>query len=166
MPSSPWLTCTCELHREGDFTQSISMLVVCLTEWVPFCPCIRHIISQDFISDALKNKKHWNSFNPDHGFFLHLDDLLEWVDKGTLKQHNKSKSAYEKLLNEPIKCYKCDETFGTVPRLKEHLLEDFETLRRAAVGGTTSSSAEGQAEKKHEADSVDGESDAKRRKQK
>ncbi|KAH8928504.1 HIT-like protein [Atractiella rhizophila] len=36
-----------------------------------------HVISTDFQSDRLKHKKHWNSFHPELGFFLHLSDLLE-----------------------------------------------------------------------------------------
>jgi hypothetical protein len=28
----------------------------------------------------MKSKKHANSFNPKLGFFLHLDDVLEWFD--------------------------------------------------------------------------------------
>lgn len=39
-----------------------------------------HIISSDLVSEKLKNKKHYNSFHPSLGFFLHLDDVLEWFD--------------------------------------------------------------------------------------
>jgi hypothetical protein len=39
-----------------------------------------HIISSDLCSPSLKNKKHYNSFHPKLGFFLHLDDVLEWFD--------------------------------------------------------------------------------------
>ena len=39
-----------------------------------------HIISSDLMSDCLKNKKHYNSFHPSHGFFLHLDDVLSWFE--------------------------------------------------------------------------------------
>ena len=35
-----------------------------------------HIISDDLCSKALKTKKHYNSFHPTLGFFLHVDDLL------------------------------------------------------------------------------------------
>jgi aprataxin len=28
----------------------------------------------------MKTKKHYNSFHPKHGFFLHLDDVLSWLD--------------------------------------------------------------------------------------
>lgn len=39
-----------------------------------------HIISDDLVSDKLKHKKHYNSFHPTLGFFLHLDDVLGWFD--------------------------------------------------------------------------------------
>ena len=39
-----------------------------------------HIIASDIFSDRLKNKKHYNSFHPKRGFFLHLDDVLSWFD--------------------------------------------------------------------------------------
>lgn len=95
------------------------------------------------------------------GFFLHLDDVIDWVEKGTLKQvgslhtvaflhtfslslcvqHNKSKSAYEKLLTDPLKCYECNETFSTIPKLKEHLVRDFKKRKDAASAVTVASSA-------------------------
>jgi hypothetical protein len=28
----------------------------------------------------MKNKKHYNSFHPKLGFFLHLDHVLEWLE--------------------------------------------------------------------------------------
>ena len=37
-----------------------------------------HIISDDLVSDNLKNKKQYNSFHPSLGFFLHLDHVINW----------------------------------------------------------------------------------------
>ncbi|KAJ3505558.1 hypothetical protein NLJ89_g7351 [Agrocybe chaxingu] len=37
-----------------------------------------HVISADLCSERMKNKKHYNSFHPKLGFFLHLDDVLSW----------------------------------------------------------------------------------------
>lgn len=34
----------------------------------------------DLISDSMKNKRHYNSFHPKRGFFLHLDDVLSWFE--------------------------------------------------------------------------------------
>ncbi|KAL0071539.1 aprataxin-like protein [Marasmius tenuissimus] len=39
-----------------------------------------HIISADLCSEKLKHKKHYNSFHPKLGFFLHVDDVLSWFD--------------------------------------------------------------------------------------
>lgn len=39
-----------------------------------------HVLSADLLSDKMKNKKHYNSFHPKLGFFLHLEDILEWFD--------------------------------------------------------------------------------------
>jgi hypothetical protein len=39
-----------------------------------------HVISSDLHSETMKNKKHYNSFHPKHGFFLHYDDVMSWFD--------------------------------------------------------------------------------------
>ena len=39
-----------------------------------------HIISSDLNSPSLKVKRHYNSFHPELGFFLHLDEVLSWFD--------------------------------------------------------------------------------------
>lgn len=39
-----------------------------------------HIISSDLVSNRLHNKKHYNSFHPSLGFFIHLDEVLAWFD--------------------------------------------------------------------------------------
>lgn len=45
------------------------------------------------------------------------------------KQHTKSKANYEKLLNSSLECFRCDETFSTIPRLKDHLRQEFDKLK-------------------------------------
>lgn len=93
----------------------------------------RHVISQDFISDSLKNKKHWNSFNPKHGeswttvplyavrlkssdgamppgFFLHLDDVLDWVEHKTLKEVTQAFPFYPAVLRPPLTSSPCHST--------------------------------------------------------
>lgn len=40
-----------------------------------------HVISGDLVSERLKNRKHYNSFHPTLGFFLHLDDVIELVEQ-------------------------------------------------------------------------------------
>lgn len=39
-----------------------------------------HVISDDLCSPSMKNKKHYNSFHPKLGFFLHLSEVLSWFD--------------------------------------------------------------------------------------
>lgn len=101
--------------------------------------------------------------------------MIEWVEKGTLKQvglslyrhllytlsqtlslqHNKSKSAYGKLLTDPLKCYECDETFTTIPKLKEHLVRDFKKRKEAASPVTGASTASKKRSSEVEAEEED-----------
>lgn len=39
-----------------------------------------HVVSSDLCSPTLKHKKHYNSFHPKLGFFLHVDDVLSWFE--------------------------------------------------------------------------------------
>jgi aprataxin len=39
-----------------------------------------HVISEDYCSPALKTKRHYNSFHPKLGFFLHLHEVMEWFE--------------------------------------------------------------------------------------
>jgi len=39
-----------------------------------------HVLSADLLSEKMKNKKHYNSFHPKLGFFLPIEDVLEWLD--------------------------------------------------------------------------------------
>lgn len=40
-----------------------------------------HVITNDFVSDRLKNKKHYNSFTTD--FFVLFDDVVRAVEEGS-----------------------------------------------------------------------------------
>ncbi|CAG8439394.1 1787_t:CDS:10 [Ambispora gerdemannii] len=78
-----------------------------------------HVISQDFISPTLKNKKHWNSFTTE--FFKDPDEISK-----TLQENGKihfDKDFYEELLKAPMKCHLCKKKMNTVPELREHLLK-------------------------------------------
>jgi aprataxin len=39
-----------------------------------------HVLSSDLCSEKMKHKKHYNSFHPKLGFFLHLHEVLSWFD--------------------------------------------------------------------------------------
>lgn len=74
-----------------------------------------HVISQDFNSKHLKNKKHWNSFNSP--FFRDSVDVIEEVSKhgkATVKDE-------ENLLNMELRCNRCRSAHPNIPRLKAHI---------------------------------------------
>lgn len=73
-----------------------------------------HVISQDFDSKHLKNKKHWNSFNS--AFFRDSVDVMEEIDKfgrATLKD--------EDILSMELRCHRCRSAHPNIPRLKSHI---------------------------------------------
>ncbi|KIJ44100.1 hypothetical protein M422DRAFT_169064 [Sphaerobolus stellatus SS14] len=88
-----------------------------------------HIIASDLFSDRMKHKKHYNSFHPKRGFFLHLEDVLSWFDATPSYYKTMAKlpkSQYEPLLKEDLICWRCNESFKTIPKLKEHLRAEWE----------------------------------------
>lgn len=40
-----------------------------------------HVLSDDLCSEKMKHKKHYNSFHPKLGYFLHLHEVLSWFDE-------------------------------------------------------------------------------------
>ncbi|GAA5983080.1 hypothetical protein JCM10908_000149 [Rhodotorula pacifica] len=89
-----------------------------------------HVISTDFISPKLKNKKHWNSFHPTLGYFLHLSDVIAAVESGNNPLQADTKH-YETLLKtELVSTYPPHATFATIPKLKEHLEVEWERQGR------------------------------------
>lgn len=44
-------------------------------------------MSSDLVSPSLKTKKHYNSFRPDLGFFISLDEVESWCsDSGVAER--------------------------------------------------------------------------------
>ncbi|PKK77818.1 HIT-like protein [Rhizophagus irregularis] len=79
-----------------------------------------HVISQDFISPSLKNKKHWNSFTTE--FFIDVEEIERILEKQGEVKFNKA--YYEDLLKSPLKCHLCDaKSIKFIPDLKKHLEE-------------------------------------------
>lgn len=73
-----------------------------------------HVISQDFDSIHLKNKKHWNSFNTT--FFLESVDVIkELEDIGNVTLKN------DKCLAMELRCHRCRSAHPNIPRLKSHI---------------------------------------------
>ncbi|KAJ3742164.1 HIT-like domain-containing protein [Lentinula detonsa] len=92
-----------------------------------------HVLSSDLCSERLKNKKHYNSFNPKLGFFLHIDDVLSWFDSEPSYYHEMIKldqKAYEKLLKEDLLCWKCEAPMKNIPNLKAHLQEEWDKVSK------------------------------------
>jgi len=75
-----------------------------------------HVISQDFISPCMKNKKHWNSFTTE--YFLNSADVIAMINK---KGIVKVKDGIKNLLKAPLKCHKCQYVPDSMPQLKLHL---------------------------------------------
>ncbi|KAK9168087.1 hypothetical protein Syun_000227 [Stephania yunnanensis] len=74
-----------------------------------------HVISQDFNSSYLKNKKHWNTFNT--AFFRDSGDVINEISR-----HGKATlSVDEKLLSMELRCHRCRSVHPNLPRLKSHI---------------------------------------------
>lgn len=74
-----------------------------------------HVISQDFDSKHLKNKKHWNSFTT--AFFRDSVDVMEEISndgKAMLKDD-------DSLLSMELRCHRCRSAHPNLPRLKSHI---------------------------------------------
>ncbi|XP_058496846.1 aprataxin [Solea solea] len=79
-----------------------------------------HVISQDFDSPCLKNKKHWNSFTTD--YFIEANDVIQMLETNgrvTVKE------GATELLKLPLCCHMCHKELPTIPALKEHLKSHF-----------------------------------------
>lgn len=74
-----------------------------------------HVISQDFDSENLKNKKHWNSFNTP--FFRDSVDVIEEVSKNG-KATIKNDDSFRNMV---LRCNRCRSAHGFMPRLKKHI---------------------------------------------
>ncbi|KAL5529667.1 hypothetical protein ACEPAG_5652 [Sanghuangporus baumii] len=112
-----------------------------------------HVISEDLCAPGLKTKKHYNSFHPKLGFFLHINDVLSWFDEGNAESYMRSpkmarldEASYEKKLKEPLECFHCAKEFKNMPVLKIHLQEHFDKLaeqgKTAEVDGKRRRNAE------------------------
>ena len=89
-------------------------------------PLHMHIISNDFQSECLKNKKHWNSFTSP--YFIHLDSLISHLESLNNEDYFKqdkfnlnNKSKLDDYLKMDLKCHVCHEAQSNMPNLKKHL---------------------------------------------
>ncbi|CAA2966777.1 transcription factor bHLH140 isoform X2 [Olea europaea subsp. europaea] len=74
-----------------------------------------HVISQDFDSKHLKNKKHWNSFNTP--FFRDSVDVIQEIN-----EHGKAMLKNEdNFLSMELRCHRCQSAHPNIPRLRSHI---------------------------------------------
>ncbi|KAJ3377888.1 hypothetical protein HDU84_008121 [Entophlyctis sp. JEL0112] len=78
-----------------------------------------HLIADDFVSDSLKTKQHWNTFTT--AFFIPLEKAIADIAEFGWVQADKSE--LELLLKRPLACHKCGFKPSNMPLLKRHLLE-------------------------------------------
>ena len=80
-----------------------------------------HVISTDYDSTCLKNKRHWNSFTTSF-FRLASQILSELKTSGCISIDS---GFYKQLLEGALKCHICDEKPKNIPRLKDHIKSHF-----------------------------------------
>ncbi|BGP48259.1 aprataxin-like protein [Rhodotorula kratochvilovae] len=92
---------------------------------------------------AVESMRHWNSFHPTLGYFLHLEDVIGGVEEGGYELD--PPKAYESLLSAPLTShYPPYATFANLPKLKVHLQEEWEKAgRRARAGREEGDDSEG-----------------------
>lgn len=77
-----------------------------------------HVISQDFDSPCMKNKKHWNSFTT--SFFRDSKDVLT-----ELEQHGRVLSCTTEVeadvAKADLRCHRCRTVLRNIPQLKKHI---------------------------------------------
>jgi len=76
-----------------------------------------HVISEDFDSDCLKTKKHWNSFTNE--YFVLSQDLIRLVEEKGCAEFDRQK--HLDLLKESLRCHVCRKDMSTMPALKSHI---------------------------------------------
>ncbi|KAJ4141288.1 aprataxin-like protein [Fusarium equiseti] len=82
-----------------------------------------HVLSRDMFSEALRHRKHYNSFNTP--FLVDLNDFPLAADDA---RRNTREEAY---LRWDMKCWRCERNFkNQFQQLKAHLTEEYETWKR------------------------------------
>ncbi|KAG0197364.1 hypothetical protein BGX28_009130 [Mortierella sp. GBA30] len=84
-----------------------------------------HVISQDFCSDALKKKNHWNTFTTP--FFLDPQYVIKTIEaRGSFRLTPQEREEYKAMISRELKCNQCNEKPKNMPALKRHLQEHFD----------------------------------------
>eukprot|EP00873_Tetraselmis_striata_P003965 jgi/Tetstr1/424229/TSEL_000158.t1 len=86
--------------------------------WLPSMRQLHlHVVSRDFCSDALKHKKHWNSFTT--AFFRPVGAITEELEANG-RVHIDIEEA-KRLLAAPLRCHRCAAPQKDMPTLKAHI---------------------------------------------
>ncbi|CAN0411320.1 unnamed protein product [Ectocarpus sp. 12 AP-2014] len=103
-------------------------------------PLHLHIISQDFISERLTKRKHWNSFTTGTYFFLDASWVeARLLERGSLELDKERLKALEVT---PLRCFRCQSPMTNMTKLKEHLLGCNAPLpKKGSCDGGSSSNA-------------------------
>lgn len=90
----------------------------CPTEAGLRCRMLLCFLLQDMDSEYLKNKKHWNSFQPP--FFMHATDVRAALASpaGRLQY---SLPEREQCLKDGLRCHRCQAPAANMPKLKQHI---------------------------------------------
>lgn len=75
-----------------------------------------HVISQDFDSPSLKNKKHWNSFTTT--FFRDSRGVIDELESTGRVKPCGDESSLHKL---ELRCHRCQSVLSNISRLKQHI---------------------------------------------
>lgn len=82
-----------------------------------------HILSRDRVSECMRHRKHYNSFNTP--FLVDVEDFP--LEKGDRRR----RPGREGFLEEGLRCWRCGEEFGMrFAKLKRHLVGEFEEWKK------------------------------------
>lgn len=109
------------LSSAGEQTCGVSWGVRVGFHAVPSMDTVHlHVLSDDFVSERLKHKKHYQSFHPTAGFWLDLDAVEALVQQGK-KALPYSDAQYEAILKQPMVSHRDGQQYATFPKLRDHL---------------------------------------------
>lgn len=82
-----------------------------------------HVISSDLSAPRLRRKQHYNSFNPNLGYFVSLAQAQQCIREGRGLAHDER--YYAALGNGPMRSFDGTKTFPTIGTAKQALYQDW-----------------------------------------
>ncbi|KAH9035383.1 hypothetical protein EDB85DRAFT_1944573 [Lactarius pseudohatsudake] len=91
-----------------------------------------HVISSDLTAQALKTKKHYNSFSPRAGFFVPLAEVRAWFNDNAAAPQCAAlrRRTMSPVSNAFSNAFVVANLAKNMPALKKHLQEEFDALRK------------------------------------